>query len=82
MCNYFGSLTVVGNLLAGLESSARGLTMLSEVKQRKLFIGTLVYMHIFVVMFEMYMLFVSSDISYHILYFVIYIVGLLSLDGI
>ena len=36
-------------------------------------------MHIFVVMIEMYMLCVSSDISHHILYVVLYHVGLFSL---
>ena len=48
-------------------------------KKRIIFIGALAYMHIFVVMFEMYMLCVSSDISHHILYFVLYHVGLFSL---
>ena len=56
--------------------------MLSEEKKRMLFNGALLYMYIFVVMFEMYMLCVSSDISHHVLYFVLYLVGLLSLAGI
>ena len=51
-------------------------------KKRKVFTGALAYIHIFVVMFEMYMLCVSSDISHHILYVVLYHVGLFSLIGI
>ena len=51
-------------------------------KKRIIFTGALAYIHIFVVMFEMYMLCVSSDISHHILYVVLYHVGLFSLIGI
>ena len=53
-------------------------TTFSE-KKRIFFTRALAYMHIFVVMIEMYMLCVSSDISHHILYVVLYHVGLFSL---
>ena len=47
-------------------------TTFSE-KKRIIFIGALAYMHIFVVMFEMYMLCVSSDISHHVhVYYTLY----------
>ena len=40
-----------------------------DTKKRIIFTGALAYMHIFVVMFEMYMLCVSSDIIYYMLYY-------------
>ena len=50
------------------------------LKKRIIFIGALGYMHIFVVMFEMYMLCVSSDISHHVYYILYYtMLGFLAL---
>ena len=49
-------------------------------KKRIIFIGALAYMLIFVVMFEIYMLCVSSDISHHVYYILYYtMLGFLAL---
>ena len=49
-------------------------------KKRIIFTGALAYIHIFVVMFEMYMLCVSSDISHHVYYILYYtMLGFLAL---
>ena len=49
-------------------------------KKRIIIIGALAYMHIFVVMFEMYMLCVSSDFSHHVYYILYYtMLGFLAL---
>ena len=63
-----------------LHSTRQSLKTPSPKKKRIIFIGALAYMHIFVVMFEIYMLCVSSDISHHVYYILYYtMLGFLAL---
>ena len=63
-----------------LHTARQPLKTPSPKKKRIIFIGALAYMHIFVVMFEIYMLCVSSDISHHVYYILYYtMLGFLTL---